>query len=307
MSTKVFSGTDAAVLLGIPGLTAISWGIPEHFWPKICRQLGPIAIPTITDNPRSVLQLIHQILGNHQITQSPEAILTQVAGEQIQSRLQLLKDYFPGGWQPQLQLIGREHIDTALENDHGVILWLGYFVFCELVPKIAFHRAGLAVHHLSSAYHGFSSTRFGTRYLNRIQTRIEDRYLAERVVLSPENPTKAMLTLAYRLRNNQVISITAHKNAKKPLKVKFLDGYLYLAPGAPLLAQKTKAALLPVLPLRNQAGELTVRVESPLQISADIPEREVTENLTQQYARLLEPYVLQFPGQWLGWNHCSLK
>ncbi len=305
MSTKVFSGTDAAVLFAIPGLTTISWGVPERYWQKICRRLGPIAIPTITENPQSLLQVIQETLGDRKITQSPEAILTQMAGEQILSRLQLLKDYLPGGWKPKLQLVGREHIDTAIESGHGVILWLGYFVFCDLLPKIAFHRAGLAVHHLSSAHHGFSSTRFGTGYLNPIQTTIEDRYLAERVVLSPENPTKAMLTLAYRLRDNQIISITAHKNAKNPFKVKFLDGYLYLAPGAPLLAQNTKAALLPVLPLRNQAGELTVTVEAPLQISGDISKREVTKHLAQQYAKLLEPYVLKFPGQWLGWNHLS--
>lgn len=269
----------------------------------LCRRLGRFAIPALTDNPESLLQRMRQTLGENAIALSPETILSELAAEQILARLQLLKDYRPGGWQPVIQLEGREYIEAALQNGHGVILWVGYFVGSELVTKMALHQAGFAVHHLSRASHGFSSTRFGMRYLNRIQTAIEKRYLAERIVLSSDNPTQAMLSLAYQLRHNQIVSITAHRNSKTPTKVKFLDGYMYLAPGAPLLAHQTKAALLPVLPLRDENGNLTVIVEAPLQVSSDRSDRKVMERMAQQYATLLEPYVLKFPGQWLGWLH----
>ncbi len=42
---------------------------------------------------------------------------------------------------------------------------------------MAFHRAGLAVSHLSRASHGFSGSRLGVRVLNPIHTKVEDRYL----------------------------------------------------------------------------------------------------------------------------------
>jgi lauroyl/myristoyl acyltransferase len=270
---------------------------------QLCRRLGRFAMPALADEPDSLLQQMRQTLGENAIALSAETILSELAAEQILSRLQLLKDYRPGGWKPVIQLVGREYIEAALQNGYGVILWVGYFVGSELVSKIALHQAGLAVHHLSRASHGFSSTRFGLRYLNRIQTAIEERYLAERIVISADNPTQAMLSLAYQLRHNQIVSITAHRNSKTPTKVKFLDGYMYLAPGAPLLAHQTKAALLPMLPLRDENGNLTVIVEAPLQVSSDIPDRKVMEHTAQQYATLLEPYVLKFPGQWLGWLH----
>ncbi len=300
---KILSAQDATVLLSIPILSTIAWSVPERNWLQLCRRLGRFAIPALTDDPDSLLQRMRQTLGENAIVLSPETILSELAAEQILARLQLLKDYRPGGWKPVIHLVGREYIEAALQNGHGVILWVGYFVGSELVTKIALHQAGFAVHHLSRASHGFSSTRFGLRYLNRIQTAIEERYLAKRIVLSADNPTQAMLSLAYQLRQNQIVSITAHRNSKTPTKVKFLDGYMYLAPGAPLLAHQTKAALLPVLPLRDENGNLTVIVEAPLQVSSDRSDRKVMERTAQQYATVLEPYVLKFPGQWLGWLH----
>lgn len=300
---KIFSAQDATVLLSIPILSTIAWSVPERNWLQLCRRLGRFAIPALTDDPDSLLQRMRQTLGENAIALSPETILCELAAEQILARLQLLKDYHPSGWKPAIQLVGREYIEAALQNGHGVILWVGYFVGSELVSKIALHQAGLAVRHLSRVSHGFSSTRFGLRYLNRIQTAIEERYLAERIVMSADNPTQAMLSLAYQLRHNQIVSITAHRNSKTPTKVKLLDGYMYLAPGAPLLAHQTKAALLPVLPLRDENGNLTVIVEAPLQVSSARSDRKVMESTAQQYATLLEPYVLKFPGQWLGWLH----
>ncbi len=300
---KILSAQDATVLLSIPILSTIAWSVPERNWLQLCRRLGRFAIPALTDDPDSLLQRMRPTLGENAIVLSPETILSELAAEQILARLQLLKDYRPGGWKPVIHLVGREYIEAALQNGHGVILWVGYFVGSELVTKIALHQAGFAVHHLSRASHGFSSTRFGLRYLNRIQTAIEERYLAKRIVLSADNPTQAMLSLAYQLRQNQIVSITAHRNSKTPTKVKFLDGYMYLAPGAPLLAHQTKAALLPVLPLRDENGNLTVIVEAPLQVSSDRSDRKVMERTAQQYATVLEPYVLKFPGQWLGWLH----
>ncbi len=300
---KILSAQDATVLLSIPILSTIAWSVPERNWLQLCRRLGRFAIPALTDDPDSLLQRMRQTLGENAIVLSPETILSELAAEQILARLQLLKDYRPGGWKPVIHLVGREYIEAALQNGHGVILWVGYFVGSELVTKIALHQAGFAVHHLSRASHGFSSTRFGLRYLNRIQTAIEERYLAKRIVLSADNPTQAMLSLAYQLRQSQIVSITAHRNSKTPTQVKFLDGYMYLAPGAPLLAHQTKAALLPVLPLRDENGNLTVIVEAPLQVSSDRSDRKVMERTAQQYATVLEPYVLKFPGQWLGWLH----
>jgi lauroyl/myristoyl acyltransferase len=198
---------------------------------------------------------------------------------------------------------GLEHVEAARVQGRGAILWIGFTVYCDLVAKMGFHQAGLAVSHLSRASHGFSATRFGTRVLNPIQTAVEDRYLGERVMLSPTGASAALETLAARLANNRVVTFTVHRNAKRPIIVPFLEGEIVLAPGAPLLALKTQAALLPVFAFRNEAGVHTVTIEAPLEVPGDLPKQEVTQSVGRQYAARLEPYVLEHPGQWRGWLH----
>jgi lauroyl/myristoyl acyltransferase len=206
--------------------------------------------------------------------------------------------------QPAIKFQGQDYIETAQRSGRGAILWIGHFIGNDLIAKIALHRAGFQVHHLSSLDHGFSSRSwFGQRYLNPIQTSVEDRYLAERIVLNPENAAQSLLILAKRLRDNQVISITAHRTTKTPIKVVFLDGSLDLAVGAPTLAQSTQASLLPVFPYQTSTGEWMVKVEAPIEISTVMSARQAVHAAAQQFAQLLESYVLQYPEQWLGWNH----
>ena len=148
-----------------------------------------------------------------------------------------------------------------------------------------------------------SATRFGVRWLNPIQTRVEDRYLSARVMLSPGNPNAALKTLATRLGENGVATVTVHRNAKRPAVVPFLDGELVLAPGAPLLAHRTEAALIPVFAFRDATGDHAVTFEPPLDVPQGLPKGQVTQSVGRQYAARLEPYVLEHPGQWRGWLH----
>ncbi len=189
----------------------------------------------------------------------------------------------------------------SLGRGSGAILWIGYFAYRDLVPKMAFHRAGYAVSHLSHPRHGFSKTRFAMRTLNRIPANRGDRYLRERVMMSLDGPVGAMRVLHRRLRENGVVSITVGGVARQPVMVPFMDGQIRLATGAPDLACATRAALLPVFPVRNEAGLLTVEVAPPLEVPDTSTRRGSSEAVLRQYAELLETQVLKYPGQWKGW------
>ena len=165
------------------------------------------------------------------------------------------------------------------------------------------HRAGYAVSHLSHPRHGFSSTRFGMRCLNPVHTRAEDRYLRERVRLSPDAAGAALATLGDRLGGNGVVSISVRGDSRRPAMVLFLGGEIRIAVGAPVLAHKSAAALLPVFPLRTGEDGFTVFVEPALEIDPALDRRVAVADALGRYARLLERYVLDYPGQWLGWFH----
>ena len=179
------------------------------------------------------------------------------------------------------------------EEGRGAILWIGHFVHGDLVAKMAFDRAGLAVNHLSHPRHGFSSSRFGMNCLNRVKTAAEDRHLASRVLLDDSRPTAAMKTLRRCLKHNGVVSISVRGADRNSQSVRCLDGEISIARGAARLARATGAALLPVFPVRNGDGGFTVHVEAPLDL----------ENAEAGYAGRLEHHILAYPGQWLGWFH----
>ena len=255
----------------------------------------------LTSDPASTVRKVGEILGRRRVGRAPESIVKDVAGANIEATLQFLRDYRPGGWKPAIQLVGREHVEAALGRGSGAILWIGNFVFRDLIPKMAFHRAGYAVSHLSHPRHGFSATHFAMRTLNHIRTFRADRYLGERVMISLDGHVGAMRVLHRRLRANGVVSITVGRRALQPATVAFMDGRITVATGALDLARATKAALLPVFPVRNEAGLLTVAVAPALDVPQTLSRRAATEAALRQYAGLLETHVLKYPDQWEGW------
>ncbi len=166
---------------------------------------------------------------------------------------------------------------------------------------MAFRKEGLSVSHLSTPTHGFSSSRFGIRYLNRLQTVAEDRHLAERILLPVEGQNAALKVVVRRLRTNRVVSITAQRGTGRTVDAPFLDGTLTLAPGAPALAYMTGATLLPVFAFRDEGGVIDVTVEPPIDVADGAPREVSVAEAVRAYGRMLEPYVLRYPGQWLGW------
>jgi len=198
-------------------------------------------------------------------------------------------------------LKGRAHIDAALTRGKGAILWNGHFAHAGLLTKVAVHGAGLALVHLSHPRHGFSDTRFGMRVLNAIWRVAEAPYLDERVVLSLASPVAAMRHLLERLAANAVVSISVRDTGSQPVIAPFLDGVLPIATGAPDLAFRSGAALIPIFSVIDERGEAVAIAEPPIDLPADGPRRVVVEQAVSTYAARLEPWVLQYPGQWYGW------
>ena len=100
-----------------------------------------------------------------------------------------------------------------------------------------------------------------------------------------------------RLQENGIVSITVRGAARRPIDAPFLAGRYSIAPGAPYLAAKTGAALLPTHTVRLTDGHYRVTLEPPI----DVDGTAAIEAAGQDYARRLEPHVLRDPGQWIDW------
>lgn len=221
--------------------------------------------------------------------------------KKYEDTLFILKEYWPGGWQPELRVEGLEHINAALKEGKGAVLWVGHFAASRLAWKKALHESGVAVTHLSSSKHGFSRTPFGERYINPVCTRIEKRYLRERVQLVPNGLVKAMRRLRTCLAQNAVISVTDFPFARNTIQTPFLGLTRPLAPGAPSLALAAGARLLPVFPLRTDGNVFKIVVEPAIVPPTGVSRTIAVNAMAHEYASRLERYVKKQPEAWDSW------
>jgi lauroyl/myristoyl acyltransferase len=293
---------DVRRCLLLLGLGIVSWSVPEREWPRTCRLLASVRARFQRQRMKEQNHHISALLGPGGRDQVDGSHPRDLAANECLELLQLLRCHRPDGWQPRVRLVGREHVDQALAGGKGAILWVGTFLFSDLLTKIAFHQAGYDVSHMSHFSHTFGSTPFGVRILNPIRTRVECRYLRERVVIWREGAAAAVEVLADRLRENSLVSITATGTGRRINKVPFLGGALQLAAGAPVLARRMDCPLLPVFTVRKEDGEFVTTVEPALSVPSGSPREQAVDHLLRQYASLMAPYAARWSGQFSGWE-----
>jgi len=198
-------------------------------------------------------------------------------------------------------LRGAEHISTSLAQGCGAILWDSQFRYANVATKMAVARAGFDLVHLSSPGHGVSDTAFGRRLLNPIWVAAERKYLAERIIAQPGSRDRSLGLLSKRLKQNALLSISVRAASAQPITVPFLGRHLLVGPGAPSLAVRTGAHLLPVFTVRQDDGSYLTVVEPPIDIVPGSHRQAVAAAATA-YAARLEPHVRQTPSQWAGWT-----
>lgn len=289
-------------LLGyLPAMTLIAWLLPEASWPSICaaatRMSGAVRRKRRLDAPH-----IEGLLAGRASAADADRIAAGVAAHYHETRLQTLRCHRFGSWRPRITLVGGEHVREALEAGKGGILWVAPFVFGDLVTKMAFHRAGFRVTHLSRPGHGVSGSSLGMRFLNPLWTTAERRYLAERLVMTPDASAGVLRELVRRVRENQLISITISAQGQRRHSAPFFHGARAVAGGAPTLAHRSGAALLPVFTVRNADGSFGTTVEPPLRTPPDPDTEMAVRHLVTQVLRLLESYVARWPDQYGGWS-----
>lgn len=307
---KRLTRTDLFEVAAIAVLGPAAWLLPEEqaWWPVSL--LLSFAIARFwPETTRLREQMLASALGPRAAAYDLGRLRVDVMATYMEERLEILRAYRPGGWRPRLALEGREHLDAALAAGRGAVLWTSPFSYADLVTKMTLHDAGYAVSHLSAFSRGFSPnscwswtrSRFGMKVLSPLRTRIEDRYLRERVVIPLDGGLRWMRTLTDRLRAGGVVSIRAGDVGERTLELPFLASTLRLATGPASLALATGAALLPVCCIRRGPGDFVIAIEPPLRSGAGARGRDATDDLVRAFAARLEGWVRRQPHLWSGW------
>ena len=296
------SAGDLGLMLKLPAAALLAALLPPARWEGAASRLDELAAHLGTNVRRISEDKIAALIRGQDVAGSPAAIRAGLQRNFRLNQLQFVASWLPGGWPARIAVDGADHVRAALDAGRGAVLWVAPLVFAPLIAKRALYERGFAVHHLSHG-HQLSGTRFGIAVLNPIRTRIEDRYLAERIVIAQAGQTAAAVrTLAQRLAANRVVSVTFTDQGMRRVETPFLAGRLRPAPGAAHLALRSGAALLPVFALRTGPDTFSVEIAPPL-LS---PPREDRDRQMQAmvgvYAEQLAARVRRWPDQFLWHN-----
>jgi len=297
------SAGDAFRVIRMALIVLAAWITPMRYWPGLSNMLAGIDVRMRPDEMAARAREISEVVGPTVDFDVDEVVRASMAAH-CESQLQHFRCYRPGDWLPETYVVGRDHIDRGLAQGNGVILWISNFTFNDLVSKIALAEAGVGVTHLSRPTHGYSITRFGIRFLNPLQSYIEDRFLEERVKILEWGPVRALMVLRERLQKNGVVSITVGDMAQRVVQAPFMNGAINLSTGPAELARMSGAALLPVFAVRDGDGGYAVHVGRPLG-TADTGSKEFIQSVAEEYADQLAPFVLDHPDCWKSWEMVS--
>ena len=293
-----FSKEDVSFLLELPVLFTLAMLVAERNWHRACVPLEKLKHALGRFSTERIRRGLTLLRGS-----ATDADAFDVAAMRSEHHVQILRDYFRG-WTPKIALTGAEHVDAALADGRGIVLWVAHFCFNSLAAKMAFHRAGYQVSHISRPEHGFSKSRFGIAVLNPVRVRTELRYLKDRIIIERAKPSASVRTARKRLAQNEIISVTA--GAWEGAKVATVDVggcALDLSTGAPGLALMSGAALLPVITVRDDAtGEIRVIVKERLDTGFGTRNDDAIAAISQAFADLLMPFVTDYPMQWRDWE-----
>jgi lauroyl/myristoyl acyltransferase len=298
---RLLTASDVLEIIRIPVLMAVSWTFPERHWESFANVVVLLMARLRRKRSKMLRQQYERLFDDRIDAASLDSMANLHLVEQIMARMQGIREYRPRGWHPEINVTGKEHIEAARTQGHGVLLWVAPFVYCNLITKKGLHETGYRVSHLSHPFHGYSSSMLGFRILNPIWTRIEDRYLAERVRQSDGTGLGSAITiLRRRLQKKRIVSITATRHVGKTVRAAFLNAELHLSTGPVRLARAANAVLLPVFITRTDTGLFMVNLGAPLCGPTSDNSEESPAAIIQRYVRMLEQYVLDYPSQWDG-------
>jgi hypothetical protein len=293
---------DVIVVTVLPFLYFFALGLRENHFNKFGRSFG-----LRYGDPPAIARGIQTYYG-----QKPSIPVDEVRIVRDATALSVEKDMQLLRWSGRRRapaflpsrLCGQDIIASAVEKNNGIVLWVADFLFASWAAKSAFAEAGYRVWHMTSPAHGVSNSRFGITVLNPIGTRVEDRYLAGRIVVDRRNPAAASLRAARRLAAKGIVSITANDwEGARVLHVPFGRAIVPIANGAPALAHLSGATLIPVVAVRA-APAMSVEVVAlePIEPDRRLSRAAWADAAALMFVRRIDPFVQRYPEQWGGWR-----
>ena len=309
-----FTVKDLGEVLVLVCFTPLAWIVPAKLWKAFSFPAALLFYCLRINNTKEKIDNIRKIRGGFFESPQPGTMEIIRASNVIEQKIQYLREYRPGGWNPTISVSGIESVESALETGRGAILWIAPFFFNNLVVKKGLYQAGFPVSHLSAYNHGPSLSRFGIRFVNKIYIGSENKYLEERLVIQPARDLiykNAGTNLNYirqldkKLKGNGLVSISCQPDPAlehQGVVKKVLNGNLLLATGAPALALANGSALIPVFTIHKAPDNFEIILESPIKMPEEGSRQDKVHHFLDGFVELTQAYAVKYPMLFKPWH-----
>jgi len=298
---KLIELRDLPIALAFLFLLPVAWFIPNRWWDSVAGALAKITAPGRRGSASRLATQVQVIMGDSSSGPAAATLEHRIVRNQIEEKLQFLREHRPGGWHPTIHVDGAEYIQAVQKQGDGCILWIAPLLFNSLLAKKALHAEGFKIIHLSRYHHGPCDSEFGCRYINSIEIQAENRYLAERPMMRIGEEGRVLRKLIKALRANQIVSIACGHYGRRTHSMPLFSGHLVVATGAPGLSLSTGAPLLPVFVQRISPVEFNIRVDKPLDRPVSNDRTEAMAELIDAYGQRLEQAIAGDPASYSKW------
>jgi len=202
----------------------------------------------------------------------------------------------PQALRSRVQIQGKENLDKALASGRGVILVSAHFGnFPLLLGRLAVE--GYKVGGIMKPMHD--------PRMERIFFKKRERFGVRTIYSQPRNA--CVNNSINALRNNELIFIPIDQNfGTGGVFVDFFGQKAATATGPVILAQRTKAALIPCFILRQPHDQHKIIFEAELKLEEGNNPQDVILVNIQKLTSIIESYIRKYPAEW-GWIHRRWK
>ncbi len=196
----------------------------------------------------------------------------------------------------RIGLAGEDNLKQALARGKGIILVSAHFGNFPLLLA----RLSMAGYPVSGIMRPMRDAR-----VEKIFVKKRERYKVKTIY---SQPRKACVDTTIRvLRDNEIVFIPIDQNfGTGGVFVNFFGQKAATATGPVVLAQRTKAALVPCFIVRQPDDTHRVFFEPEIELETkENPEETIVANI-QKLTDVIEAYVRKYPAEW-GWMHRRWK
>ncbi|MDO8489716.1 MAG: lysophospholipid acyltransferase family protein [Candidatus Omnitrophota bacterium] len=293
---RKFAGRFAA-RFGLNMCSLIVRVIPTSWLYVFAKKIAFLAYIFAVKQRRIALDSLNIAFGKEKSRQEIKAIAKDCFMYMAKGAVELMFFFDkPNVLRKQVEIQGRQNLDKALASGKGVILVSAHFGnFPLLLGRLAvegYKAAGIM-------------RPMRDEKVEKIFFEKRKKFGVKTIYSQPRN--ECVNNTISALRNNELVFIPIDQNfGTGGVFVNFFGAKAATATGPVILAQRTKAALIPCFIIRQPDDRHTIIFEPELELTEGKDTQDTVLINIQRLTDIIESYIRKYPAEW-GWIHRRWK